>query len=594
MKEEPIQTIGRYQLLAHLASGGMAEIYLARQTGIGGFEKLVVVKKILPNLAREKVFVEMFLDEAVIAAQLNHPNVVQIYDLGQSGDDYYIAMEFLEGESLGHLTSEGARVGKPLPPGLAAGIISQVGDGLAYAHAFEDESGKPLGIVHRDISPHNIIVLFTGVVKVVDFGIAKAASKMHQTKVGTLKGKLAYMSPEQCISSEVDARSDVFSLGVVLWELLTHRRLFKRDVEPAMIRAIMDEPIPKVLEVRKDAPGALAAVADKALGKKPEDRYPGAAEMKADIQAYLRQESLEAGPEQIAGYVHEVLGKRARTKKRLLEEIRKKGVKGVSLGALKPKSDSMPSKSGSEADAATRIQKESEKPVANPWPLRIVAFFLAGIAVAAVIIWFFSGSPPPEPKQEPVAVPAPHQMARQKTPPPPEVPVEPVKPEPPQNALLSVRSTPDGCRVELNGKALEGTTPIVDHPVAPDSEHQVAVLCPGHLRDTRTVKGQPGEVLALAFAPAEEVKKPPPVPQKAPVPRTEPVAKKGKITIDTKPWTEVYLGKRKLGITPLLDIELPAGRHTLKVVNKGRGIDETMEVVVKAGKKTTVKKTLIK
>ena len=576
MEEQPVQTIGRYQLLAHLASGGMAEIYLARQTGIGGFEKLVVVKKILPNLAREKVFVEMFLDEAVIAAQLNHPNVVQIYDLGQSGSDYYIAMEYLEGESLGHLTSEGARVKKPLPPGLAAGIISQVCDGLAYAHAFEDEDGKPMGIVHRDISPHNIIVLFNGVVKVVDFGIAKAASKMHQTKVGTLKGKLAYMSPEQCMGSEVDARSDVFSLGVVLWELLTHRRLFKREVEPAMIRAIMDEPIAKVHEVRKDAPAALAAVADKALSKKPEDRYASAAEMKADLQAYLRQESEEAGAEQIAGYAHEVLGKRARTKKRLLEDIRKKGMKGVSLGALKPKSDSMPSKSGSEADAATRIKDERDAPASSPWLMRIVAFFLAGIAVAAAALWLFSGSPPPEPAEEKVAVPAP--------PPPPEDPVEPAEVKPPAEALLSVRSTPDGCSIELDGKMLEGLTPLIDHPVKPDFEHQVVVLCKGHLLDTRTIKGKPGEMLALAFAPAKEVVKPRVV---------KPVARKGKLTIDTKPWTEVYLNQRKLGITPLLDIELPAGRHKLKIINKGRGINETLEVVVKAGKKTTVKKTLI-
>jgi serine/threonine protein kinase len=581
MKEEPVQTIGRYQLLAHLASGGMAEIYLARQTGIGGFEKLVVVKKILPNLAREKVFVEMFLDEAVIAAQLNHPNVVQIYDLGQSGDDYYIAMEFLEGESLGHLTSEGARVRKPLPPGMAAGIISQVCEGLAYAHAFEDETGKPLGIVHRDISPHNIIVLFTGVVKVVDFGIAKAASKMHQTKVGTLKGKLAYMSPEQCMGSQVDARSDLFSLGVVLWELLTHRRLFKRDVEPAMIRAIMDEPIPKVNEVHKDAPAALAAVADKALCKKPQDRYKSAAEMKAEIQAYLRQESLEAGPEQISAYAHEVLGKQARTKKRLLEEIRKKGAKGVSVGALKPKSDSMPSQSGGDAgdlaDAATRIKDERDAPASSPWLLRIAAFFLVGLAVGAAILWFSSGSPPPEPTEEPVAVPAP---------PPPEIPVEPAKVKPPATALLSVRSTPSGCSIELDGKALEGTTPLVDHPVAPDTEHQVAVLCQGHRKDTRTIKGKPGEMLALAFAPAKESKKPR-------VPRTEPVVKKGMLTIDTKPWTEIHLGKRKLGITPLLNVELPAGRHRLKIINKGRGINETLEVVVKAGKKTTIKKTLI-
>ncbi len=366
-----------------------------------------------------------------------------------------------------------------------------------------------------------------------------------------------------------------------MWELLTRRRLFKRDVEPAMIRAIMDEPIPKVLEVRKDAPAALAAVADKALSKRPEDRYQDAAGMIADIKSFLRQESIEAGAQQIAGYAHDVLGKRARTKKRLLEEIRKKGAKGVSLGALKPKSDSMPSQSGSEAgnlaDAATRIQDESGKPAASPWLLRIIAFFLAGVAVAAAILWFFSGSPEPTPAEDKVAIPSP---------PPPEVPVQPAKAEPPATALLSVRSTPDGCRVELDGKALEDLTPLIDHPVKPDSEHKVVVLCQGYRPDTRTIKGQPGEMLALAFAPALESKKPR-------APRTEPVAKKGMLTIDTKPWTEVHLGKRKLGITPLLNIELPAGRHKLKIVNKGRGINETLDVVVKAGKKTTVKKTLI-
>ena len=584
MKEEPVQTIGRYQLLAHLASGGMAEIYLARQTGIGGFEKLVVVKRILPHLAREKVFVEMFLDEAVIAAQLNHPNVVQIFDLGQSGDDYYIAMEYLEGESLGHLVTEGTRVRKPLPPGLTAGIIAQVCEGLAYAHAFEDEKGQPMGIVHRDISPHNIIVLFTGVVKVVDFGIAKAATKVHQTKVGTLKGKLAYMSPEQCMGSEVDARSDLFSLGVVLWELLTRRRLFKRDVEPAMIRAIMDEPIPKVSEVRKDAPAALAAIADKALSKRPEDRYPDAAGMIADIKAYLRQESIEAGAQQIAGYAHEVLGKRARTKKRLLEEIREKGAKGVSLGVLKPKSDSMPSRSGSDAgelvDAATRIQDEVGATAARPWLLRIVAFFLVGIAVGAAILWFSGESPQPAPAEDQVSIPAPPPQAL----PPQEVKVDQATDEPPAPALLSVRSTPSGCRIELDGSALPGSTPLVDHPVAPDSEHQVVVLCKGHRKDSRTIKGKPDEVLALAFAPALASRQPR---------AGKLVAKNGMLTIDTKPWTEIYLGKRKLGITPLLNIELPAGRHKLNIINKGRGINETLEVVVKAGGKTTVKKTLI-
>jgi serine/threonine protein kinase len=245
--------IGRYQLLALLATGGMAEIYLARQEGIKGFERLVVIKKILPHLARRKRFVEMFFDEARIAALLSHPNIVQIYDLGEDESDsegsYYIAMEYLEGESLGYLVKQARKASRLMPSQLAAGIVAQVCDGLDYAHKLHDPKGKPLNIVHRDVSPHNIIVLFSGGVKLVDFGIAKAASQVHQTREGSLKGKLTYIAPEQCESKPVDARSDVFSMGVVLWELLTRRRLFKRDSDAAKVQAIMSDPIPQVRDM---------------------------------------------------------------------------------------------------------------------------------------------------------------------------------------------------------------------------------------------------------------------------------------------------------------------------------------------------------
>ena len=367
---EALEQIGRYKILARLAEGGMAEIFLARQTGIGGFEKLVVVKRILPHLAREKTFVEMFLDEAVIAAQLNHPNIVQIYDLGQADENYFIAMEYLEGETLGHLARQGVEAGRPLPYHLIGGIIAQVCDGLAYAHSFEDDAGNPLNLVHRDISPHNIIVLFSGVVKVVDFGIAKAATKSHQTRVGTLKGKLAYMPPEQCMGQNVDARSDIFSLGVVLWELLTRRRLFKREVEPAMIRAILDEPIPKVRDARADVPAALAAIADQALRKDQDKRFQNASAFAKALRSAIQQLGEEANTRAVAVYIQDVFGDRARTKKKLLEEIRAKGAEGVAIKSLAPKSDSFPSQSlagqvpdqalNALAEAATRIRDTSE------------------------------------------------------------------------------------------------------------------------------------------------------------------------------------------------------------------------------------------
>ncbi len=544
MSEDTSQTIGRYQLLARLATGGMAEIFLARQTGIGGFEKLVVVKRILPNLAREKAFVEMFLDEAVIAAQLNHPNVVQIYDLGQAGDDYYIAMEYLEGESLGHLAREGAGARKPLSPGLSAGIIAQVCDGLHYAHNFEDDNGKPLNIVHRDISPHNVIVLFSGMVKVVDFGIAKAATKMHQTRVGTLKGKLAYMSPEQCMGSEVDARSDIFSLGVVFWELLTSRRLFKRDVEPAMIRAIVDEPIPKVRDARISVPEKLAAIADRALEKDPQKRFPSASEMAAALRQYLRDESIEAQAEQISAYTHDVLGERARTKKKLLEEIREKGADSVSLGVLKPKSDSLPSQSmaGQEglpnglAEAATRIRQEGDsvgtgagRPRSSLLGLQVViAVLVLGLATVGFLWWQAS-----KPVKQ-VAVP---RATHEKTTPVEETSSgqqKPVEPEVPVTKPL---------------------TPVnVPKPRPPVISHKPAV-----------------KQAALT---------------------KRPKAKTGRLTFDTKPWTEVYMGKRKLGITPLLKIELPAGLHELTLVNQGRGIHQKIKVTVTEGKLATVRKVL--
>ena len=240
------ETLGRYQLLALLATGGMAEIYLARQTGIQGFNRIVVVKRVHPHLARDANFLEMFFDEARIAAQLNHPNIVQIFDLGNESGQYFIAMEYLEGESLAYLVSEAQRTAKVMPPEIAAGIVSQICDGLGYAHRLCDETGAPMHIVHRDVNPQNVIVMFSGQVKLVDFGIAKAALQEHHTTVGTLKGKLSYMSPEQCRCDPLSASSDVFSLGVCFWELLTHNRLFKRQNEVETMNAILKDEIPLV------------------------------------------------------------------------------------------------------------------------------------------------------------------------------------------------------------------------------------------------------------------------------------------------------------------------------------------------------------
>ena len=313
--------MGRYQLLALLATGGMAEVYLAKQKGIKGFEKLVVVKRILPHLARESRFIEMFFDEARITAKLNHPNIIQTYDLGKEGNEYFIAMEYLEGESLGYLINRAQESGQLLPETLAAGIVFELCKGLEYAHKYRDESGTHLNIVHRDISPHNIFVMFSGGVKLVDFGIAKATTREHHTIDGSLKGKLGYMSPEQCLGKTLDARSDLFSLGVVLWELLARRRLFKRGSESAMIEAILREPIPRLREMLPNIPKSLDVIVNRALQKEPDSRYFSANEMGSDIKEYLREAKVAGVTKDIEAFVGKVLAERVMAKREALKEI---------------------------------------------------------------------------------------------------------------------------------------------------------------------------------------------------------------------------------------------------------------------------------
>ncbi len=631
--------IGRYQLLALLATGGMAEIYLARQEGIQGFERLVVIKKILPHLARRKRFVEMFFDEARIAAMLSHPNIVQIYDLGQDEnapeESYYIAMEYLEGESLGYLVKQARKAERLLPSQLAAGIVAQVCDGLDYAHKLHDAKGMPLHIVHRDVSPHNIIVLFSGGVKLVDFGIAKAASQVHQTREGSLKGKLTYIAPEQCESKPVDARSDVFSLGVVLWELLTRRRLFKRDSDAAKVQAIMSDPIPRVRDIQAAVAPELEAIAQKALQRDAARRFQTAGEMGAAIREHLRRMGAAAGVQEIAGFVSEVFGDRARTKKRLLEEIKAQRADEISLGVLKPETEeSLPSRSQVEDsdsldEEPTPVSSPGEleempthkmksplkradrqapvsdtlvppppgaKPTAEPVqtvtvkkvPIFVWVVIPALLAFVLVALWWKFGSRPEPAVPPPPEKTAPDAGTPEGKPPPETATTEPVVPDAPEvspgirPSLLAIRSRPAGCRVEIDGVEVFGQTPIERVAVEPDAEHVVTVLCPKHSGESKRVKSLPGEWITLDFAPPAEPATEPPKPK----------VKMGSLRLDTVPWSEVFYKKRKLGITPLLGVKLPAGTHKLRAVNSGRGLEKIIKVNIKAGQTTTMKVSL--
>src|SRR2546425_494357 len=277
--------IGKYKLLRLIASGGMAEVYLARQAGAAGFEKLVCLKRILPHLARDRQFVEMFLNEARLAARLDHPNIVSIYDLGEANGNYFIAMEFIDGPSLRAVAKRARERGERLPIAEVVKIVSMAAAGLHHAHELADDGGKPLGLVHRDISPDNILVHRNGAAKVVDFGIAKAADSGGMTRTGTLKGKVAYMPPEQLRGDPLDRRVDVFALGVVLYELLAGQRPWSGDSEVSLIGKIMTEDPPPLATLRPDAPAGLTAVIDRALAKDRDARYASCHDLQADLEA---------------------------------------------------------------------------------------------------------------------------------------------------------------------------------------------------------------------------------------------------------------------------------------------------------------------
>jgi serine/threonine-protein kinase len=308
-----LETYGRYQLLKKLATGGMAQIYLARQLGPEGFEKFLVVKRILPHLAENDEFITMFLDEARIAARLNHPNVVQIFDLGAQDDSFFIAMEFIHGEDVRRVWKHADKVGKPIPLPLICRIIIDACAGLDYAHKKLDQSGRALNIVHRDISPQNILVSFEGGVKIVDFGIAKAADQATVTKSGVLKGKYSYMSPEQAAGQPIDCRTDIFALGVVLYELLTGTRLFKRATDIQTLNAVTECKIAPPSQINDRVPPDLDAIVMKALAKDRTQRYSEAKQLGAALEGWLLANQLSGSTAVLSEFLHAIYADRLRS-----------------------------------------------------------------------------------------------------------------------------------------------------------------------------------------------------------------------------------------------------------------------------------------
>lgn len=312
--------MGKYQLVERLAVGGMAEIHLATDRGSHGFERLVVIKRILPHLAERPDFIQMFLQEARVQARVNHPNVVQIYELDEADGLPFIAMEYVDGSSLRELVKTGADAGHPLPIGVVVNLVSQACAGAHAVHEARDTAGKSLGLVHRDLTPHNMMVTAGGHVKLLDFGIVKASELGERTRTGVLKGKLSYMSPEQCHQEELDRRSDIFTLGTVLWELLAGEKLFVARTELGVLQAIVTGQIRDVTEMRPEVPQAIADVVARSLATKREDRYQTSAEMQRALLDAARSAGVHIDQDQTAQYIANVLGDRHRARKSAVEE----------------------------------------------------------------------------------------------------------------------------------------------------------------------------------------------------------------------------------------------------------------------------------
>ncbi|MCG3172781.1 MAG: Serine/threonine-protein kinase PknD [Myxococcota bacterium] len=282
------QKFGKYMLIDRIAVGGMAEIFLARQEGIDGFERPAVIKRIRPHLSNQPGFIKMFLNEAKIAAQLNHPNVCQIYDLGRIGDSYFLSMEFIHGRDMSRIIPKAKKKNIPFPMEYALRIAEEVCQGLHHAHSKTDAYGNPLNIVHRDVSPENVQVSFDGHVKMLDFGIAKAQGSLSETKAGEIKGKLSYLSPEQCKGLALDHRSDVFGVGAMLYEWLTGYKLFKGESDLEVINNIIDGKIYPPSYFKASIPEPVERIAMKSLEKDREKRYQSAWEMHQEIEAFLK------------------------------------------------------------------------------------------------------------------------------------------------------------------------------------------------------------------------------------------------------------------------------------------------------------------
>jgi serine/threonine protein kinase len=293
----------RYRVIDRLASGGMAEVFIAESAGLEGFKKRVAIKRVLPHLSQKKRFIAMFLDEARLSATLSHSNCVQVFDIGIGDNAYFIVMEYVDGADLKGVVEFLKKDNRPFPVEAACLICERICEGLAYAHEMAGPDGKPLHIVHRDMSPPNVLITRHGEVKIVDFGLAKATSQLEKSEAGIIKGKFGYLSPEAAMGEEVDHQTDIFAVGIILWELLAGRRLFLGETDFQTVKQVQSAQIPPISSIRPDAPKSLDAILARALARDKAQRYGSARHLAKDLTEFLYRQGKPVSAFEVADLV---------------------------------------------------------------------------------------------------------------------------------------------------------------------------------------------------------------------------------------------------------------------------------------------------
>jgi eukaryotic-like serine/threonine-protein kinase len=505
--EPPVRSIGRYQVAGRLATGGMGEILLAQLRGPGGFERAVVIKRILPHLAEQEAAVKMFLDEARIAAGIRHPNVTQVQELLQEDGSLCIVMEYLEGESLSGIMRRMRSKGRVMDFSSCAHIVAELAAGLHAAHELRDADGLPGGLVHRDVSPQNTFVTYEGSVKVLDFGVAYFHDRRTRTQTGTLRGKFEYMSPEQCLAKELDRRSDVFALGVVLYELTTGHRLFRRKNQLLTLRAIVEEPVVPPSTLVPDYPVELEAVVLRALAKDPQDRYQTASKMRRDlVQVAHSLASGELPDQALAALMTELFGDRRQEKQAMLQRLRA----GAAIDHLpEPEVDEdvelptvdepRPSVLTRQDDVDTLTQKPRDRSKRLSWSF--IAWGVLALALVGLTVLLVATRSGAEAPAKPVEVTPTASVA-------PVAATASAEPAASSSVTLHVESIPPGATVLFDGRK-EGKTPMDLEVPRGDEPASVSLQLSGYYPVTEQVVANVDQKLRLVMRPVGRAPRPP-------------------------------------------------------------------------------------